>query len=66
MNEFALNGTVLKNREKFDSVNSNNSHIDTFSAESFARNEEFKWFWFVCKIISLSRMDKTSLRGVLM
>ena len=42
MNEFALNGTVLKNREKFDSVNSNNSHIDTFSAEFFARNEEFK------------------------
>ena len=41
MNEFALNGTVLKNREKFDSVNSNNSHIDTFSAEFFARNEEF-------------------------
>ena len=49
--ESFLNGTVLKNKEKFEGFNSRNSHIDTFLAEFLAINEEFKWFWFVCKII---------------
>ena len=47
-------------------VNSNNSRIDTFLAEFLARNEEFKWFWFVSKLFSLSRVDRARLRGVLM
>ena len=47
-------------------VNSNNSRIDTFLAEFLARNEEFRWFWFVSKLFSLSRVDRASLRGVLM
>ena len=49
--ESFLNGTVPKSREKFEGFNSNNSCIDTFLAEFLARKEEFKWFWFVCKII---------------
>ena len=50
--ESFLGGTVPKIREKFEGFNSDNSRIDMFWAGFLARNEEFKWFWFVCKIIS--------------
>ena len=49
--ESFLNGTGLKNREKFEGFSSNSSRIDTFLAEFLAINVEFKWFWFACKII---------------
>ena len=62
--ESFLNGTVSKNREKFEGFNSNNSRIDTFLAEFLARNKEFKWFWFVCKIIfTLSHGQSQTERG---
>ena len=62
--ESFLNGTVPKNREKFEGFNSNNSRIDRFLAEFLARNEEFKWFWFVCKIIfTLSHGQSQVERG---
>ena len=64
--ESFLNGTVLKNKEKFEGFNSSNSHIDTFLAEFHARNEEFKWFGLFVKLFSFSRMDRARLRGVLM
>ena len=43
--ESFLNGTVRKNKEKFEGFNSNNSRNDTFLAKFLARNKEFKWFW---------------------
>ena len=48
--ESFLNGAVPKNREKCEGFDSNYSCIDMFLDEFHARNEEFKWFWFVCKI----------------
>ena len=62
--QYELNLNV-KNMEKFEAFNSNNSHVDMFLAELLARNEEFKWFWFA-KLFSLSHMDRARLRGVLM
>ena len=62
--ESFLNGTVPKNRENFDRYNSNNNHIDTFLAEFLARNEEFRCFRFVYKIIFTllhSRIDRARL-----
>ena len=55
-----MNGTVPKNREKFEGFfNSNNGYI-----EFLARNEEFKWFRFVCKIIfTLSHGQSQVERG---
>ena len=59
-----LNGAVLKNKEKSEGFNSNNSCIDTFLAEFLARNVEFKWFWFVCKItFTLSHGQSQVERG---
>ena len=62
--ESFLNGTVSKNREKFEGFSSNNRHTNTFLAEFFARNEEFKWFWFVCKnFFTLSHGQSQVERG---
>ena len=62
--ESFLNETVPKNREKFEGFNSNKSCIVMFLAEFLARNEEFKWFWFVCIIIfTLSHGQSQVERG---
>ena len=59
-----LNGTVPKNWRKFESFDWNNSHTDTFLAVFLARNEDFKWFWFVYKIIfTLSHGQSQFERG---
>ena len=64
VNKLLANGTVPKNMEKFEGFNSNNRHIDTFLAEFLARNEKFKWLWFVCKIIfTLSHGQSQVERG---
>ena len=62
--ESFLNGTVPKNRGNLYRYNSNNNHINTFLAEFLARNEEFRWFRFVYKVIftlSHSRIDRAKL-----
>ena len=54
MGQFQKTGKSLK-----VFFNSNNGHI-----EFLARNEEFKWFWFVCKIIfTLSHGQSQVERG---
>ena len=59
-----MDGAVLKNREKFEGFNSNNSCIETFLAEFIVRSEEFKWFWSICKIIfTLSHGQSQVERG---
>ena len=63
--ESFLNGTVPKNREKYEGFNFNNSRIDTFLTEFLPEMKNLYGFGFV-KLFSLSRLDRARLRVVLM
>ena len=64
--ESFLNGTVPKNREKFEGFNFSNSRIDTFLTEFLPKMKNLNGFGLFVKLFSLSRLDRASLRVVLM